>query len=117
MSEQVSNKYYNSIITINVRGLLLMKDRTKVEQIAYIGKQYNAIIIVLTETWLEPSILDAEINIPGFNIHRTDRCGRKRGGTCIYTRCDLPVSKFLSYSNGVVDTITIKIPSLDLVIN
>ena len=72
---------------------------------------------ILVETWLSDKILDAEVNIPGYNIYRSDKCGRKRGGTCIYTRSDLPVSRLLCYSNGVVDTITIKIPSLDLVVN
>ena len=57
-----------------------MKDRNKMDQIAHICKLYNAIIIVVTETWLDASILDAEVQIQGYNIHRSDRNGCKRGG-------------------------------------
>ena len=31
--------------------------------------------IVLTETWLDPSILDAEVNIKGYKLYRQDRIG------------------------------------------
>ena len=42
-------------------------------------------IICLTETWLKPTVSDAEVQIPGFNIIRKDR--EKRGGSvCVYIR-------------------------------
>ena len=94
-----------------------MKDRNKINQIKLLIEQYNAIVIIITETWLDPSVLDSEIQIPGFSIFRSDRCNRTRGGVCIYTRCDLPVTKLHSYSNSVVETVTVKISNLDMIIN
>lgn len=37
-------------------------------------------IIVITETWLNPEISDAEVNIPDYNFFRCDRSGNRIGG-------------------------------------
>ena len=80
---------FNSLINLNIRGLLIKKDRSKVKQLEYIMRQNNVIFAVITETWLDSSVLDSEIYIKGYNIYRSDRMHRKRGGTCIYVRNDI----------------------------
>ena len=40
----------------------------------------NCFDIVLTETWLKPHILDAEVQIEDFNIYRQDKTGKKQHG-------------------------------------
>ena len=65
----------------NIRSLV-----KKVDEIRYIiSKLKSGIhVLTLTESWLSSSITDAEISIPGYNIHRKDR-GSKGGGVVIYT--------------------------------
>ena len=79
--------------------------------------------ILLTETWLREH-LDAEVNIPGYSIFRSDRVrtkkrrGRNSGGTAIYLKDDLasPSEVLLQYSSGVIECTCIKVHNLNLVI-
>lgn len=41
-------------------------------------------IIVITETWLNNTIADDEINISGYTVLRRDRQGRRGGGCALY---------------------------------
>uniref|UniRef100_A0A8D8QD54 RNA-directed DNA polymerase from mobile element jockey n=1 Tax=Cacopsylla melanoneura TaxID=428564 RepID=A0A8D8QD54_9HEMI len=41
-------------------------------------------IICVTESWLDNSILDSEIFIPGYRVTRQDRVGRPGGGVAVY---------------------------------
>ncbi len=53
----------------------------------------------MSESWLNSTTTNAEIEIPGYKIHRLDRKHKKGGGVCIYTRKDFKVTmlKELSY--------------------
>ena len=84
-SEQ-DKKHISTMITLNVRGLILKKDKSKVKQLEAMAIEYNAAVIVLTETWFDESILSGEVAINGYSLYRTDRNGRNRGGTCIYIK-------------------------------
>ena len=53
-------------------------------------------IIAITETWLNPEIMDPEILSSNYNIYRRDRLGKDGGvllalrdNICCYRRCDL----------------------------
>ena len=97
-----SSQSLTSLININARGLVLIKDKSKIKQLEYLAKEQNCSIIIVTETWLDPSVECGEINIPGYSLYRGDRVGRKRGGVCIYVRADIPVAPAIQHSNGVV---------------
>ena len=97
-----SSQSLSSLININARGLVLIKDKSKIKQLEYLAKEQNCSIIIVTETWLDPSVECGEINIPGYSLYRGDRVGRKRGGVCIYVRADIPVAPVIQHSNGVV---------------
>ena len=43
-----------------------------------------------SETWLNPSIKDSELNIPGYTLVRLDRTGKRCGGTAINVRNNIP---------------------------
>lgn len=47
-------------------------------------KSTDAVVVVISETWLSKSIADKDINIVGYNVYRTDR-PKKGGGVAIYT--------------------------------
>ena len=78
-------------------------------------EENNQLFISLTETWLKDHTA-AELFIPGYTLFRCDRIrkkkskrGRLSGGTAIYIRNDLSATteKILSYSNGVVELLTV----------
>ena len=60
-----------------------------VEELLYRG-DYD--ILAICETWLDSSISDAIVHIPGYHVHRLDRKGRRGGGVCLYSRVSLIVS-------------------------
>ena len=102
-------------ICINARGLIQKKDRTKVKQLSLLAHELNAVLVGVTETWMDQSSEPGEVMMDGFSIYRTDRNGRTHGGVCTYVRNDIPVAPVLSYSNGMVEIIIIKIPLWDLI--
>ena len=76
----------------------------------------NAPYICLTETHLNPDILDAEISIKGYTLFRSDRVGRTHGGVCIYVRNDLSAEVLLRESNSFCDTLVLEIRQLNLLL-
>ena len=47
--------------------------------------------IGISETWLDNTILDESIKIPGYTLMRKDRiCARRSGGVCCYVKDNLP---------------------------
>ena len=77
---------------------------------------YEAYAVVLTETWLDAGILDAEININGFKLYRKDRSGQAHGGVCIYLRQDISAATIISESVGSTESLLIKIKELKLLL-
>jgi hypothetical protein len=73
----------------------------------------NAVAAVVTESWLGPDVLDPEVAIEGFNIFRSDRAVRQRGGVLAYVREDLSALAMLQYSDGVVELLVVKIRDID----
>ena len=59
---------------LNVNSLL-----PKIDELRYISKLSNAAIIGITETKLDDSILNSELNIDGYDLLRCDR-DRHGGG-------------------------------------
>ena len=74
---------------------------------------HNSVGIIITETWLDNTILDAEVKIENYDTFRSDRKGRKRGGTAIFLRSELMCKLDTAYSNGVVETLLVKCKKLD----
>jgi exonuclease III len=76
----------------------------------------NAPFICLTETHLNPHVLDAEIQIKNYTLFRSDRVGRSHGGVCIYVRNNMATSVILKDSNAFCDTLVLRIHKLDLLL-
>ena len=62
------------------------------KQLRDIKDNENYIFLAITETWLTDQIMDTEINLDGFIIHRQDRLERKHGGVALYVN-ETTVSK------------------------
>jgi hypothetical protein len=63
---------------LNARSLL-----PKISELRHIANRTKAAVISVTETWLDSSVTNSEINIEGCNIVRRDR-NRQGGGVCTY---------------------------------
>ena len=96
---------------VNIQGLIKnQNNKCKINFLCELCK--NIKIIILTETHLKADILDEEIQIPDFNIHRCDRrADRKCGGVAIYTHNSLQVneSSVHTFSNSVCELLAIEL--------
>ena len=63
-----------------------------------VSKQGPVVIFTLSETWLNENVLDHEIQIPGFNIHRLDRSHKPGGGVCVYVKEQFKVQSLADIS-------------------
>ena len=57
----------------------------------------------ITETWLKPYILDAQVSIPDYNIFRSDRRSRIRGGALLYIHESIPVINSESFDDQICE--------------
>ena len=77
------NKKGLHFLHININSLLLKKDEIKC-----IANKTKAAIIGITESKLDHTVPDSEVNFPGYDILRCDR-NRNGGGVACYIRKDL----------------------------
>ena len=69
------------IAHLNVRSLkcrdhfLLVKD-------TILSNKFD--VFTISESWLDVSVSDLEIEVPGYNIYRVDRSNKTGGGICAY---------------------------------
>lgn len=68
---------------LNVRSLI-----PKLDELKFIAQKSNAAVIGITETFLDDTINDSEIEIPNYVVERKDR-NRDGGGVCVYIRSDI----------------------------
>ncbi len=108
-----NNGGLHTVISANIRGLTLACDRTKPAQLGDIMSDQNTTVLALSETWLTPEHLDAEVNIKGYNLFRADRLSRPRGGVALYIREDMATVPILQFSNDAVEIVAVKIKALD----
>ena len=51
----------------------------------------NLHILAFTETWLDNSVSDGEVSLPGYSIFRSDRTNGRGGGIAVYVKETLSV--------------------------
>ena len=106
----------NGAIYANIRGLYPQSNKTKVPYLSDLAKLSNAPYICLTETHLNPDIIDAEIQLENYTLFRSDRNERSHGGVAIYVRNDLAATMILNDSNSYCDSLVIEIHKLNLIL-
>ena len=119
-----SSSILNKFSYINIRGLISQTIPSKVPYVKNELDGTSAIAFALTETWLNKSHLKAELRIDGYTIFRGDRMRNKSkstrssGGVAVYVRDDhaLTADKLFSFSNGVIESLGILLPILNLVL-
>ena len=82
-------KFEIKLSHLNIRSL---KNRDHIIQLRLLVKQIKHEIITISETWLNSTVSNADIELEGYKILRLDRLGKAGGGLCMYYRNDLKVS-------------------------
>ena len=113
----VHNKFYSDVhrntglklAHINARSLY-----PKLDEIREIVIKSNIDILCISETWLDNTILNSEISIPGYSIARNDR-NREGGGVLMYLRDGISYTirhDIMSCSNTAVENIWVELQLL-----
>ena len=83
------------LIQLNINKLL-----SKIDELHVIAKKSRAIVIGITESKLDETVLDEEINIDGYELIRSDQ-NRHGGGVACYIRSDISFNIRGNFSNEV----------------
>ena len=62
-------------------------------------------IISITETWFKPHLTDAQLDMNGYNIFRSDRIKRGRGGCCLYIKDSITVTDHYKYDDDHIQVV------------
>ena len=109
---------------LNIRGLIPQTVPSKIPFINDELSESSAIAFAITETWIDESHLDAELNIAGYTLLRQDRTrkkakrGRSSGGVAVFIRDDYAISSEIAYTytDGVIESLGIHITALNLIL-
>lgn len=71
---------------LNIRSL---KNRDHLIQLRMLTREKAFDILAISESWLNSTVTNAEIEIDGYKLFRQDRLRKKGGGVCVYTRASL----------------------------
>ena len=66
-------------------------------------------VLVITESWLNDTISNSEIDIPGYKIERKDRTGKTGGGVLMYISNDIDFNRASNYESKELELLCVKI--------
>ena len=66
-----------------------LKNRDHLVQLRSLVQENDLYILAVSESWLNSSVKNAEVEIQGYKIFRLYREKKIGGGVCIYTRASL----------------------------
>ena len=85
-----------TIAHLNIRSL---KNKKHLIQLRNFAQEENYGILAVSESWLNSTVTNAEVEIVGYKLSRLDRLN-KTGGVCVYTQNSLK-TKVLRELNGI----------------
>lgn len=91
------------IAHLNVRSIC-----PKMSEIRMLCSKYKWSIFGCSETWLDDSVTDTELEIANYNLIRRDR-NRKGGGVCVYVRSELSFNVINDLDNDLIEAVWIDI--------
>ena len=86
-------------IHLNIRSLL-----PKLDELILLATKTNAAVIGITESWLDDSVEDSEVEVCGYTILRHDR-NRHGGGVCLYIRSAISFSPRTDLQTDNLETV------------
>ena len=91
------------IIHFNAWSLL-----PKIAEVRTLVVEFNTEIVCVTETWLDDSVMDLEIEVSGYVVQRKDR-ERSGGGVCMYIRSNLAFNPRSELSTDQLENLWVEI--------
>ena len=89
---------------LNARSLL-----PKIDTLRLLINKNPFDVIAIPETWLKPTVTNADINITNYSITRQDRTDKTGGGTAIYVRNGIPYRSRTDLQKNGIETCWIEI--------
>ena len=90
-----------SILYFNARSIV-----PKYDELCVVVEANNPDIVCIVETWLSSDILESEVALPGYQVHRLDR-NRHGGGILVYVRDNFVVNLLPSPDNLELLTLSV----------
>lgn len=88
------------IAHLNIRSI---KNRDHLVQMRKLAEENDFNIIAISESWLNNTVTNAEVEIAGYKLSRLDRVKKPGGGLCVYTHSSLK-TKVLKDLTGISNT-------------
>ena len=106
-----------SFFSLNVARLLKNNsvNKSKINFLNDLSDE-STLFVDLCETFLNANIFDAEIQMQGYIVCRTDRLSRPGGGVCFYIKDHIQFSTCLSFSNDMCEVLIVKLSNPQLVL-
>ena len=83
------------MIHLNINSVL-----PKIEELRVVARKSNTAVIGVTESKLDATVLDGEVNINGYEVIRSDR-NRHGGGVACYVRNDISFNVKSDFSEEI----------------
>ena len=98
------------VILNNIQGMSVdakSKSSWKIEYLHNFVKSYDRYlpVISITQSWLKSYVSDVQVNFPGYNVYRSDRESRTRGGCLRYIHQDISFGETLTFDNKFCEAI------------
>ena len=91
----IFNKRGLHMIHLNINSVL-----SKIDELRVVAKKSKAAVIGVTESKLDATVLDGEVNIDGYEVIRSDR-NRHGGGVACYVRNDINFNVRRDFSDEI----------------
>ena len=89
---------------LNIRSLINKLDDLQV----FLENRSRGLVLGLSETWLDGSLLDADLEVPGFSLHRKDR-NRRGGGVTVYVSNDVKAVRRVDLKEVGIEALWIEV--------
>ena len=89
---------------LNVRSIL-----NKMDDVRFLLRNKHFDIFTVSKTWLNSSIKDSEVSIPGYTLVRHDRTGKRGGGTAMYVRDGIPYKHRMDLTAENIETCWVEV--------
>ena len=86
-------------IHLNMRSML-----PKLSELKILAHKTRASVIAISETWLDETVTDSEIELEDFNVIRNDR-NRNGGGVCLYIKNNIAFNVRSDLCNVQIESI------------
>jgi hypothetical protein len=90
-NNQLSKSFHKSKIKIAHLNFRSLKKRDHLLQLRCLVKVKDYDVFAVSESWLNSTISNAEVEIEGYKLSRLDRTRKSGGWVCVYTRTSLKV--------------------------